>query len=49
MELVLDRGASTSHIYLEAAGVVTTLILAGRYFEGAGLASIHRCGVRRGA
>jgi len=33
MELVLDRGASTSHIYLEAAGVVTTLILAGRYFE----------------
>jgi len=33
MQLVLDRGASTSHIYLEAAGVVTTLILAGRYFE----------------
>jgi len=33
MELVLDRGASGSHIYLEAAGVVTTLILAGRYFE----------------
>ncbi|MGI8659976.1 MAG: heavy metal translocating P-type ATPase, partial [Thermoleophilaceae bacterium] len=33
MELVLDRGASASHIYLEAAGVVTTLILAGRYFE----------------
>jgi len=33
MEFVLDRGASASHIYLEAAGVVTTLILAGRYFE----------------
>jgi Cu+-exporting ATPase len=33
MALVLDRGASASHIYLEAAGVVTTLILAGRYFE----------------
>ncbi|MGI8622643.1 MAG: heavy metal translocating P-type ATPase [Solirubrobacteraceae bacterium] len=33
MQIVLDRGASASHIYLEAAGVVTTLILAGRYFE----------------
>jgi Cu+-exporting ATPase len=33
MQLVLDRGASATHIYLEAAGVVTTLILAGRYFE----------------
>jgi len=33
MELFLDRGASGSHIYLEVAGVVTTLILAGRYFE----------------
>jgi len=33
MQLVLDRGAGSSHIYLEAAGVVTTLILAGRYFE----------------
>jgi Cu+-exporting ATPase len=33
MELVLDRGASSEHIYLEAAGVVITLILAGRYFE----------------
>ncbi|WP_045877313.1 heavy metal translocating P-type ATPase [Pseudofrankia sp. DC12] len=32
-EVVLDRDAATSHIYLEAAGVVTTLILAGRYFE----------------
>ncbi|MGI8945191.1 MAG: heavy metal translocating P-type ATPase [Thermoleophilaceae bacterium] len=33
MELVLDRNAGVTHIYLEAAGVVTTLILAGRYFE----------------
>jgi len=33
MELVLDRSTSSEHIYLEAAGVVTTLILAGRYFE----------------
>ncbi|MDO9407136.1 cation-translocating P-type ATPase [Patulibacter sp.] len=33
LELVLDRDASSSHVYLETAGVVTTLILAGRYFE----------------
>jgi Cu+-exporting ATPase len=33
LELVLDRGASSEHIYLEVAGVVITLILAGRYFE----------------
>ena len=33
LELVLDRDAGTDHIYLETAGVVTTLILAGRYFE----------------
>jgi len=32
-DLVMSRGAATDHIYLEAAGVVTTLILAGRYFE----------------
>ncbi|MGE4428976.1 MAG: heavy metal translocating P-type ATPase [Solirubrobacteraceae bacterium] len=32
-DLLLDRSAATDHIYLEAAGVVTTLILAGRYFE----------------
>ncbi|MGI8624314.1 MAG: copper-translocating P-type ATPase, partial [Solirubrobacteraceae bacterium] len=31
--VVLDRGAASDHIYLEAAGVVTTLLLAGRYFE----------------
>ena len=33
MQFVLDRSAGTEHIYLETAGVVTTLILAGRYFE----------------
>jgi Cu+-exporting ATPase len=32
-EVVLDRGASSSHIYLEVAAVVTVFILAGRYFE----------------
>ncbi|MBS1676453.1 MAG: copper-translocating P-type ATPase [Actinobacteria bacterium] len=32
-DVVLDRSAATDQIYLEAAGVVTTLILAGRYFE----------------
>lgn len=30
MQLILDRGAGSVHIYLEAAGVVTTLILASR-------------------
>ncbi|MGH2825999.1 MAG: heavy metal translocating P-type ATPase [Actinomycetota bacterium] len=33
MQFVLDRGAGTEHIYLEVAGAVITLILAGRYFE----------------
>ncbi len=33
MQLVLDRGAGTEHIYLEVAGAVITFILAGRYFE----------------
>jgi len=32
-DVVMSRGTATDHIYLEAAGVVTTLILAGRYFE----------------
>ncbi|HYJ22133.1 MAG TPA: heavy metal translocating P-type ATPase [Solirubrobacterales bacterium] len=32
-ELVTERGAASSHIYLEVAAVVTTFILAGRYFE----------------
>ncbi len=33
LELALDRSAGPQHIYLEAAGVIITLILAGRYFE----------------
>ena len=32
-ELVTERGAGTDEIYLEVAAVVTTFILAGRYFE----------------
>ena len=32
-ELLIGRGAGTSQIYLEVAAVVTTFILAGRYFE----------------
>ena len=32
-ELVTERGAGTDQIYLEVAAVVTTFILAGRYFE----------------
>jgi Cu+-exporting ATPase len=32
-DLWLDRNAASDHIYLETAGVVTTLLLAGRLFE----------------
>jgi Cu+-exporting ATPase len=32
-DLVIDRGAGAEHIYLEVAAVVTTFLLAGRYFE----------------
>jgi P-type Cu+ transporter len=32
-ELVTERGAASDEIYLEVAAVVTTFILAGRYFE----------------
>jgi Cu+-exporting ATPase len=32
-QLVTDRGAGAEEIYLEVAAVVTTFILAGRYFE----------------
>ncbi len=53
MELVLDRSTSSEHIYLEAAGVVTTLILAGRYFEarakrraGAALSALLELGAK---
>jgi Cu+-exporting ATPase len=33
-ELVLSRQASSDRIYLEVASIVTTYVLAGRYFEG---------------
>jgi len=32
-ELFTERGSASDHIYLEVAAVVTTFILAGRYFE----------------
>jgi len=32
-DLVIEPGAAADHIYLEAAALVTTFILAGRYFE----------------
>ena len=32
-DLIPERGEGANHIYLETAAVVTTLILAGRYFE----------------
>jgi Cu+-exporting ATPase len=32
-DLVMDPGAGSEHIYLETAAVVTTFLLAGRYFE----------------
>jgi P-type Cu+ transporter len=33
IDLVPERGAAGDHVYLEVAAVVTTFILAGRYFE----------------
>ncbi|NLT07313.1 MAG: cation-translocating P-type ATPase, partial [Solirubrobacterales bacterium] len=33
LDLVPERGGPSDHIYLEVAAVVTTFILAGRYFE----------------
>ena len=32
-DLIPDRGAALDHLYFETAGVVTTLLLLGRYFE----------------
>jgi len=40
-ELFTERGAASDHIYLEVAAVVTTFILAGRYFEAR---AKHRAG-----
>ncbi len=51
--LVPDRGSGTDEIYLEVASVVTTFILAGRYFEarakrqaGAALAALLELGAK---
>ena len=53
-DLVVDRGGGAEHIYLEVAAVVTTFILAGRYFEarakrraGAALGRCWSSGPRR--
>jgi Cu+-exporting ATPase len=53
LDLVVDRGEATDHTYLEVAGVVTTLILAGRYLEarakrraGAALEALLELGAR---
>ena len=53
-ELVTERGAGADEIYLEVAAVVTTFILAGRYFEarakrraGAALGALLDLGANR--
>ena len=52
-DLIPERGEGANHIYLETAAVVTTLILAGRYFEarakrsaGAALTALLELGVK---
>jgi Cu+-exporting ATPase len=52
-DLVIDPGAGADHVYLEVAAVVTTFILAGRYFEvrakrraGAALAALLELGAK---
>ena len=52
-DLIPERGEGANHIYLETAAVVTTLILAGRYFEarakrsaGAALKALLELGVK---
>ncbi len=52
-DLVLNRGETAEHLYLEVAAVVTTFILAGRYFEvrakrraGAALRALLELGAR---
>src|SRR5215218_1879582 len=52
-ELITERAAASDHIYLEVAAVVTTFILAGRYFEerakrraGAALAALLDLGAK---
>ncbi|HVL31483.1 MAG TPA: heavy metal translocating P-type ATPase, partial [Solirubrobacteraceae bacterium] len=52
-EVIPERAASADHIYLETAGVITTLVLAGRLFEarakrraGAALRALLQLGAR---
>jgi len=52
-DLIPEKGEGANHIYLETAAVVTTLILAGRYFEarakrsaGAALKALLELGVK---
>ena len=52
-DLIPSRGQGADHIYLEVAGMVTTFILAGRYFEerakrraGAALRSLMEMGAK---
>ena len=52
-DLVIEPGAGAEHIYLETAAVVTTFLLAGRYFEtrakrraGAALRSLLELGAK---
>ena len=42
-DLVPRQGAGADEIYLETASIVTTFVLAGRYFEAAGKAPRRRC------
>jgi Cu+-exporting ATPase len=53
LDLVIDSGAAADHIYLEVAAVVTTFLLAGRWFEarakrraGAALRALLELGAR---
>ena len=55
-DLIPARGEGANHIYLETASVVTTLILAGRFFEarskrsaGAALKALLQLGVKEAA
>ena len=52
-DLIPEKGEGASHIYLETAAIVTTLVLAGRYFEarakrraGAALKALLELGVK---
>ncbi|MBA2358444.1 MAG: copper-translocating P-type ATPase [Actinobacteria bacterium] len=56
LELVLERSEGVDHLYLEVAAVVTTFVLAGRYFEvrakrraGAALEALLELGAKEAA